>query len=543
MEKLSCKDLSFRYNTNSADTLKNISFSVSGSGILLVVGKTGSGKSTLLRLMKREISPVGELKGSISILGKAQSELSPMQSACAVAYVSQNPDTQTVTHKVSSELSFALENIGTKPSQILSRVGEMATYFGIEDIYSKPIEQLSGGEKQLCCLCAAAVLSPQILILDEPAAQLDPISSGKLFSVLRRLNSELGTAIIIAEHDPSEIFDMCDSILALDDGKAVFFGDRESFVRAAVNDPVLHGYLPAPTRAALKLSKTVFTVKAAKTLLEDTFGVTDAQPSLSAGKPGTDAALKAESVYYRYDRNSEDIISCLDLTVYSGEVFAAVGSNGSGKTTMLKILGGIIRPWQGKVSVSGRNVRSYKNSALYSGCVAVMPQDPYDLFICQTVGEELDKANKDNELFKRLCSELSLDPLLDKHPYDLSGGEVQKCALAKLLLSDPKILLLDEPSKGLDPQAKAVLGRMLRKLASEGRAVCIATHDIEFAAEYADRCGLFFNGCIHSAAPCREFFSYNRFYTTAASRIARSVFPDAVTVSELEKCISGGERR
>ena len=536
MEILSCKNLSFRYNSSTHDTLSDITFSLESSGIMLVVGKTGSGKSTLLRLLKKEIAPAGKLSGSISIFGKDHSELSLTESTCSIACVSQNPDTQTVTHKVSAELAFALENLGIKPSQILSRVGEMSAYFGIEDIYDKPIDQLSGGEKQLCCLCAATVLSPRILILDEPVAQLDPIGSGKFFAALRRLNSELGTTMLIAEHDPDEVFEFCDSVLVLDNGRSVYYSDRESFVAAARNDPLLRGWLPAQTRAALKLGKTVFTVKQAKNLLEERFPQADIPQAPAKPRSKAKASLKAENVYFRYERSGKDVVSCLDLDVYSGEVFAAVGSNGSGKTTMLKLLSGILRPWQGRISINGKAVKSHA-----SGSAAYMPQDPYHLFICDTVRHELERTSSDKQLIHQLCTDLGVDHLLEMHPYDLSGGEVQKCALVKLLLTQPDILLLDEPSKGLDPQAKAIVGKTLRELASQGKAICIATHDLEFAAQFADRCGLYFNGCIHSAAPCREFFSQNRFYTTASSRIARNVFADVVTADELEKRIAGGD--
>ena len=547
MEILSCKDLKFRYNGSSKDTLSGVSFAVQPSQVVLLVGRTGSGKSTLLRLLKKEISPVGEVSGEIKICGKAQGELSLLESTQCISYVSQNPDTQTVTHKVSAELAFALESLGTEPSEILGRVGEMATYFGIEGIYDREIDTLSGGQKQLCALCSAVVQAPKILLLDEPAAQLDPIGTSKLYSALRRLNSELGTTIIIAEHDPQEIFSFCDKVVTLDGGRATEFETREDFVKAAAKDPHLKGYIPACARAVLPLGKTAFTVKDAKNILESSFPEQPALPASETKIKEKKPALQARNVYFRYERNGRDVVSCLDLSVSEGEIFAAVGSNGCGKTTMLKVLGGILKPWQGRTELFGRNIKSYKGNSLYRANAAVMPQDPYFLFTAQTVRDELESTCKSMGSkggYDELCERFGVERLLDSHPYDLSGGEVQKCALIKLLLTEPKILFLDEPSKALDPISKAALGETLRELSAQGKTIIIATHDTEFAAQYADRCGLFFDGKIHSQAPAAEFFARNRFYTTDASRIARNVFPQAVTAQELEKCVvsGGGER-
>ena len=546
MEILSCKDLNFRYNGSSDDTLRGVSFSVSPSQTVLVLGQTGSGKSTLLRLLKKEIAPAGTLSGEIKINGRDQSELSLLESTQTIACVTQNPDTQTVTHKVSSELAFGLESLGADNAEILGRVGEMAAYFGIEDIYSKQIDELSGGQKQLCSLCAAVVQAPEILMLDEPAAQLDPIGTSKLFSVLKRLNSELGTTIIIAEHDPREVFEFCDKVVVLKDGKATCFEDKQSFVRAAAQDPQLCGYIPACTKSVLGLGKTVFTVRDAKNIIEQTFAPQQKAYADTTPKQKEKPALQARNVYFRYSKAGRDVADCLDLDVRKGEIFAAVGSNGCGKTTMLKLLCGIFRPWQGKISIFGKNIRAYKGNTLYRENIAYMPQDPYDLFISQTVRQELEKtcrAMDAKDGYESLCEQFGVTRLLDMHPFDLSGGEIQKCAMVKLLLTRPEMLFLDEPSKALDPQAKKILGETLKSLSRQGKTIILATHDLEFAAQYADSCGLFFDGKILSSASTREFFSKNRFYTTDASRIARSVFPGVMTADELETAVNGGEKR
>ena len=545
MEILSCKELNFAYSGSAGNTLDGVSFDVQTSQVVLVVGKTGSGKSTLLRLLKKEIAPVGEMSGEIKVNGKAQSELSLLESTQLISYVSQNPQTQTVTHNVSSELAFGLESLGIGKDEILGRVGEMAAYFGIEDIYSKRIDELSGGQKQLCCLCAALVQSPQILLLDEPAAQLDPIGTGKLFSVLRRLNSELGTTLIIAEHDLRGAFEFCDKIIVLDGGRAVCYDHRESFLRAAAADESLRGYIPACARAVMPLGKAAFNVKEAKSIIEQTFAPCEKQVQKADGDKKEQYAVTAQNVYFRYSREDRDVIKCLDMQVRQGEIFAAAGSNGCGKTTMLKVLSGIFRAWQGKVTIGGKNIKAYKGNSLYRENAAVMPQDPYDLFTSHSVRNELDKTCRDmNDKggYDELCAQFGVQGLLDMHPFDLSGGEIQKCAMVKLLLTKPQVLFLDEPSKALDPAAKKVLGETLQELSRQGRTIILATHDLEFAAQYAHTCALFFDGKVHSTAPSREFFARNSFYTTDASRIGRNVFPSAVTTDELESAVKNGER-
>lgn len=548
MEILSCKDLSFKYSGSSAETLSCVSFSVKASQVALIAGKTGSGKSTLLKLLKKEISPLGESNGEIRICKKAQIELSTLESSQNIAYVSQDPDSQIVTHTVAAELAFGLENLGAESSEILGRVGEMSAYFGLQDIYNKQTDELSGGQKQLCSLCAAVIRSPKILLLDEPVAQLDPIGAEKIFDLLRRINIELGTTIIIAEHDPRKIFEFCDKVILLDGGRAKSFDTKTDFVKAVRHESALRGYIPACARAVLPLGNIAFTVKDAKRILENTFGTRAEEPvSAESSKSEKEPAIQAKGVYFRYSKDDRDVVSGLDVRVNQGEIFAIVGSNGCGKTTMLKLLGGILKPWQGKLKIFGKSIKGFKGTDLYRENIAVLPQNPCDLFISQTVREDLERTlenSEENSVYQSLCEHFEITGLLESHPYDLSGGEIQKCAMVKLLLTSPRILLLDEPEKGLDPQARCKLGETLTKLKAQGKTVLLATHDLEFAAKYADSCGLFFDGRLQGCTSSRRFFLNNRFYTTDARRIARNVFPSAVVSDELERLVgSGGERR
>ena len=389
---------------------------------------------------------------------------------------------------------------------------------GMHTIISEGQGGISGGQKQLCCLCSALVQSPKILLLDEPAAQLDPIGASKLFSLLVRLNSELGTTLVIAEHRPREIFPYCDKIVFLDKGSAKCY-DKQSFIAAAADDPDLQGYIPPCTKALLPLGKTALFVKDAKNIIEKNFSVKPGKPLHKTGDTDAAVVFKAKDLYFRYSPKGKDVVNCLDVKVKKGEFFAAVGSNGCGKTTMLKLFCGILRPWQGKITLNGKNIRSYKGNTLYRENIAYMPQDPFEMFVSPTVKQE----------FENTCKLMGQTNTLDE--------------LVRIfdLLQRPDILFLDEPGKGLDPVAKARLGTTLSRMCQNGKTVVIATHDLDFAAEYAHTCALFFDGKIHSKTWAKEFFSNNNFYTTDASRIARSVFPGVITTGELEKAVKEGE--
>lgn len=528
MEILSCKNVAFKYNESTGYALSDCTFSVKKGEKVMLCGASGSGKSTLLRLLKREVSPRGELSGEIDLIGKAATELSDRESAEKIGFVMQDPDSQTVCDKVSSELAFGLESFGVPSKEIQSRVGEMAAFFGIEPLYDRDISTLSGGQKQLVSLCSIMVTDPDILLLDEPTAQLDPVAAKELLSILDRLNKEMGVTVIIAEHDPEELFDSCDKILYLSNGKTAFFDTPAKAAKYfAQND--LEGFLPETAKVFAGLcSDLPLNVRQGRAQLENLVTEDTPQTDESTAESTEPYALECKNIWQRYEKDSPDILKGCDLAVRKGECYGLLGSNGGGKSTLLRVICGLCKPYMGAVSLFGKKQKAYKNGSLFREMLAFLPQEPVTMFVKESVREDLLQSADENAV-KKIAERMEIEPLLDRHPWDLSGGEIQKCAFAKILLADPKIIVLDECTKGMDSFAKKALGDVLASLKAEGRTILLVTHDLEFAAENCERCGLLFDGKIAAEDNAVRFFSRNRFYTTTAARLTRGFFSGAVT--------------
>ncbi|MCI8496899.1 MAG: energy-coupling factor ABC transporter ATP-binding protein [Clostridiales bacterium] len=551
MELLQVKDLSFTYPKQPQKALEGLSFSIQKGEFVLVCGESGCGKTTLLRLMKRETTPFGEQEGEILYDSVPLCEMDSRRSAGAIGFVGQRPDEQIVTDKVWHELAFGLENLGVPKSVIRRRVGEMASYFGIQDWYHKSTDELSGGQKQLLNLAAVMVMQPDLLILDEPTSQLDPIAASDFIATLQKLNRELGLTILLAEHRMEEVFPIAGQVLVLEQGRLCFDGTAQNACVHLKEHPLACG-LPSAARIWGGLSvrcECPMTVKAGRELLETHFagkaGATIEQTPASE----KEAAIEAKGLWFRYEKNLPDVLRGADILVQNREIYSILGGNGTGKTTLLHVLAGLDRPYKGKARINGKKISEYKNNSLYRRGLALLPQDPQTVFLKNTVREDFEEILKamgvDRQEFDQriamAADRLCIDGLLSRHPYDLSGGEQQKCALVKLLLTEPRILLLDEPTKGMDALSKARFAELLRCLREDGKTILMVTHDVEFAAQVSDRCALFFDGEIISTGCPNEFFSGNHFYTTAASRMARGLFPNAVLCEEVT-ALCNGER-
>ena len=542
MEILKVENMSFTYPQCGGEALSDISFSAERGEYIVLCGATGSGKSTLLRMLKRELSPLGERKGEVYYKGRRLSELEDRESASAIGFVMQSPEQQIVTDKVWHELAFGLENLGIPKSDIARRVAEMASYFGIGPWYGRDTAELSGGQKQLLNLAAVLVMQPELLILDEPTAQLDPIAAADFIATLKRLNQDFGLTIIIAEHRLEDVIPTGDRLMVMEKGKLIADGRPEQVISGLRDRHDILCGMPAAARLSTELGaegECPLTVRAGREFIEQ--GYRNEVRSLPAAKiqQQGETALEFRDVYFRYTRDSKDILRGLDLKVFCGEIFCILGGNGSGKTTSLKAAAGLIKSYSGSIKVFGKKLKEYKNRSLYRNCLAMLPQDVQTVFLKNTVREELEECGAK-------AAELPYDisHLLDKHPYDLSGGEQQLTALAKGLAAEPKLLLLDEPTKGLDASAKRNIISVLKQLKNDGMTIVTVTHDVEFAAMCADRCAMFFDGGIVSSGAPDEFFSENSFYTTAASRMTRGYYDKAVTVeAAAELCRRNGEKQ
>nr|WP_316615128.1 ATP-binding cassette domain-containing protein [uncultured Ruminococcus sp.] len=512
---------------NRHRALSDIDLSIERGAFITLMGATGSGKSTLLRLFKPELRQNGELQGTIEYNGTDIAAMDPRESARMVGYVAQDPEEQIVTDKVWHELAFTFENLGTRQRDIARRVAEIASYFGIDRWMERDTATLSGGEKQLLNLAAVMIADPELLLLDEPTAQLDPIAAARFIETVYRLNRETGVTVLLCEHRCEELFPISDRIILLDGGRLVYDDKPRDVARMIGNDSRFTAFLPTAARLYHALDgrgDMPLAVREGQRFV-GSLQIKEA-PSEHADAPLTEEALTLKNIRFRYERRGADILRDLDLTVYRGEVFALLGANGAGKSTAAAVAAGLRKPYSGTVKLFGRPLKDYQNGSLYKGNCSLLPQDAESVFLCETVGEELKGCD---EVMQQLPFDLS--PLYGRHPYDISGGERQLVALCKALAAKPRFLIMDEPSKGLDANRKALLLEVIRQLKQDGVTVLLITHDVEFAALCADRCALFAQGRVAAVDRTDRFMTDNRFYTTAASRVTRRFCDGAYTVA------------
>lgn len=458
---LAYDDVTFRYPGSRGDVLSGVSMAVPAGAFALLVGGTGSGKSTLLSLAKPQIAPAGDRAGQVRVFGRPVDDLDGA-AACEVGYVFQDPDNQIVCDSVWHEMAFGLENLGTPQGEMRRRVAEASYFFGMGPWFHSDTDALSGGRKQLLALASTLVMQPRVLLLDEPTAQLDPIAARNFLHALFRVNRELGCTVVVATHEPELMADYATCAFELADGAVRPVEDLGHFkCEAALAE-----------RGAL----------------------------CDANAP---VAVSARGAWFRYGRDDDWVLRGFDLEVRQGEVHALVGGNGCGKSTLLALIAGTRRAQRGEV----RSAISAK---------AMLPQDPKALFAEERVDEELMEwahiGGYDADEVQAMMGELGLADRAGLHPYDLSGGQRQMLALGKLLLVHPRLLLLDEPTKGLDRAAREHVAGMIEAARRDGVTVIVSTHDLAFVRRVADRVSLMFDGELACTEPVGEFFRNNLFY-------------------------------
>ncbi len=530
MEILTLKDLTFAYPNTARRVLDGIDFSVNEGEFCVLAGGTGSGKSTLLRLCKPALAPHGTRTGEILYKDTPLCALPARESAARIGFVCQMPDQQIVCDKVWHELAFGLESLGLPQNEIARRTAEMASYFGIEPWFDLPVSTLSGGQKQLLNLASVMVMRPDLLILDEPTSQLDPIAAAEFLHTLKKLNRDFSLTVLIAEHRLEELVPMCDKLILLHEGKLLGADTPKALAPLLSQHPALLSSMPTALRVGCALGDHTYPLsirEGRERMAAYAQGKARALPE-AAPQADSPPVLELKNLHFRYDRTEKDVLQNLSLTLHAGETLCVLGGNGSGKSTMLKVAAGLCKPYAGKISVLGKRMRELRGQELYRECLSLLPQDVQTVFLCNTVREELADAGIAPDALP-----FDLSHLQDTHPYDLSGGEQQLLALAKVLATKPKILLMDEPTKGLDAEKKAMLTEIMHMLKAQGVSILVVTHDVEFAALCADRCVLFFRGAAVSDALPRAFFAENNFYTTAARRMTRGYFDNAVTVRDV----------
>lgn len=526
MEILSIQEFSFRYPETKQKALTNIDFQIQKGEFVVICGQSGSGKSTLLKNIKNEIAPHGQQSGTILYKNKELTSYSAAVKAQDFGFIFQNPEHQLVMDRVEDELIFGLENLGYSTFEIRQKIAETVHFFGLHHLIDKRIEELSGGEKQLVSLATVLAMGPEILLLDEPTSQLDPISAKRLLTILEEINKEFGTTILIVEQNLDGLFELADKVLYLAGGELKFFGEPEASLDHFESSVAGRQLLPKTVQFFLNhkqktASKEIpFSVKDAKRWVSK-HEVTETTLSNSKKTSGQ-KVLELKEVDFQYHLTSPLVLNNLSFSAYQQEIHAVLGANGSGKTTLLKIITQLFKHQHGKIYYHGKRAKkiNLKN-------IGYLPQNPSAFFMYETLIEEyqaiakLYKIKDADKKIQTLLKRFALSEYQHSHPFDLSGGQLQKAALIGSLLVQPKILLVDEPTKGLDPHAKKELGCFFEEITATGTTIIMVTHDVEFAAEFANRCSLLFRGQMVTTEETAQFFSKNTYYTTVMHRVTR----------------------
>ncbi len=551
MEHFKIENLSFSYPTSKdKKSLVNVSLKIEKGEYIVLCGKSGSGKTTLLRHLKTVLTPHGKRTGEIYFNGVTLKDVDNRTQSAKIGYVMQNPDDQIVTDKVWHELAFGLESLGCDQKTMRSRVAEMACYFGIQDWFHRDVAVLSGGQKQLLNLASIMAMQPEVLILDEPTSQLDPIAASDFLNTVRKINTDLGTTVIITEHRLEDVFPYADRAIVMDSGKIIADDTPRNIGKLLYeqNNPMFTA-MPTPVRVFYNANENgdcPLTVREGRAWLNNEFPTELEIKEVPFDLIDDDIenpALSLKELWFRYEKDTPDILRGVSLEIPVGSISAIVGGNGAGKSTTLKAICGISKPYRGKIKVFGKAVNKFRSGELFRNCISMLPQDPKSLFVKKTVREDLEEMTKDKNKINEIAEICQITEFMNNHPYDLSGGEQQRAALAKVILTEPKILLLDEPTKGMDSFFKETFADILNKLKNQGITILMVSHDVEFCAKYADRVSMFFDGQVLTTDTPQNFFGGNSFYTTAANRMSKHIFKNAVTdenVVDLYKKNKGG---
>ncbi|MDR1571091.1 MAG: ATP-binding cassette domain-containing protein [Clostridiales Family XIII bacterium] len=549
----------FTYRGARRAALRDVSAGVDSGEFVAVCGKSGSGKSTLLRSLAAGPPPEGESSGELLFCGRPLLSSPRGERERRVGYVTQDPCLRPAAGTARLGLAAGMERLGFAAADVRMRVAEMACFFGIQHWLDAEISELSGGQRQTLNLAALMALRPDAVVLDEPAAQLDPIAASEFLEMLRKINRETGVAVVISEHRLEDLLPLSDRALVLDGGAVIADappGQAGAALARRGHDMFMS--MPTPMRVFMELEGRGLLRREGSlpvTVREGREGLTAALGGRPLAKASVDrppapapgagrAAIEARNAWFRYDRHGDDVIRGLSFRAEAGRLSCISGGNGVGKSTALMLMCGAARPYRGGMYICGSKTGSVAPDR-DGGPVAALPQDPRALLggrtlrLCledaasRSLGGPAPLPGDAGDAIEAMAGLMELDGLLDRSPDAVSGGERQRAALAATLLRRPGILLLDEPTKGMDSHFKEKFAALLKGLLGRGATAVMVSHDIEFCARHADVCALFFDGAVVSSGAPGPFFSGNSYYTTAANRMSRHIFSGAVTAEEV----------
>nr|WP_316625790.1 ATP-binding cassette domain-containing protein [uncultured Ruminococcus sp.] len=531
MAEIRIEHLSFAYPETDHLALKDVSITIQSGQFAVICGTSGSGKSTLLRLLKPSVRPHGKTEGVVFYDSVRLESLSHREESEKIGFVQQSPENQIVTDKVWHELAFGLESLGLSNAAIRRRVAETTAFFGLESVFEKNVSELSGGQKQLVTLASVMAMQPEVLILDEPTSQLDPVAAAEFLSCLHRISRELGVTVILCEQRLEEVFPLCDKVLLLEKGRALAQGSPQHIYQSLQQTEQTWALMPSFAciwNETGREGNCPLNIAKGREWLKSYAAMHDTLPLYQEDIPESgEPVLEVKDLRFRYQKDAPDILKGLHLKAKRGEFIAILGGNGAGKSTLLSVISGVQRAYHGKISKH------------YRRC-ATLPQSPRSILSGKTVRHSLEEIEGTDKIqMARIIALCRLESLLDRHPFDLSGGETQRAALAKVLLTNPDLLLLDEPTKGLDNTFKEQFAAIIHSLVARGVTVMMVSHDVEFCAKHPHRCLMLFGGELVAEGTPREFFSGNSFYVTSARRMAKGVLEDAVTIEDVLYCCTG----
>ena len=505
-------------------TLDDVDLTLAAGDVAVVVGSSGSGKSTFLRTVNGLVPHTtgGRFRGEVTVLGRSTRDHPPRDLADVVGFVHQDPEAQFVVDHVEHDLAFVLENLGTDAQTMRRRVEEVLDALGIAHLRDRSPTTLSGGERQRCAIAGALAAAPDVLVLDEPTSELDPQGAEDVLAAVSRLNADLGTTVLLAEHRLERVAALAHRALRLDGGRIVADGDpAEVVVGYDGAPPVTHlgrllGWSPLP-----------LTVRDAQVRARADGWEPAPAPTFPPPPPPGDVLRTAHGLEVRH--GGRTVLRADHVAVHAGEIVALLGRNGAGKTTLLRALGGLQDPDRGTVDGPGS--------------VSYVPQDPNVLLFAPTVRAELEETLRlrglpDEGRIEHWLAALRIEALADRHPRSLSSGERQRVAVAAIAVGGADVLLLDEPTRGIDAPSRRALEAAVREHAAAGGAVVLATHDIELAARCATRVVVLGAGEVVADGPAREVLSGSLF----APQVLR-VLPPFLTVDEVAAARTAEGRR
>jgi len=544
--KINIENLTYCYPESKGRALENINIGIDAGEVIFVCGTSGSGKSTLGKCIAGTVPHFygGTISGEVKINNKPLASMEHSERAKKITVVFQDPERQLFMNKVHREIAFGLENVGINPSQIKRRVWETMQFTNILELWDRDIKTLSGGQKQKVALASAIAYLPECIIFDEPTSQLDPLASEEIIGLITKINKELGITMIIIEQRIEKCFDICDKILLLKNGKVSFFGKREELYELDTIET--DNYLPLYMRLSKYMKQISMPISSRETKTMITNRSKEMKnkliPESIKTKDSKEILIKISGLKVSY--GNQEAIKKINSSINKGDLIGVFGPNGAGKTTFLKAIMGLNK-YSGSIKILESEVNRLSSSKI-GEILGYVSQNPNDYISKDTIYDELkftlDNFNKKNyEIIDEILKELELFEIKDKNPRDLSGGERQRVAIASVLVNKPEILLLDEPTRGLDLKLKQNLGNILRKLNNNGTTIVLVTHDIEFASEFCNKYLLIFNGEIISEGSREQVLKDGIYYTTFFNKLFRDIDPDIFTLNQAKEWLNANE--